>query len=63
MGNGHLLVVCIVLECCAMPEQAESDLRERDQDHYPELMPLPNMACHLDWDSLVQAAHAYESKY
>lgn len=45
-----------------MPEQAETDKWEKDQDQYSELMPLPNTACHLDWDSLVQAAQAYESK-
>lgn len=44
-----------------MPEQAESDPWEQDQD-FSELMPLLNTACHLDWDSLVQAAQAYESK-
>lgn len=46
-----------------MAEQAESDLWDRDQHPDPELMPLPNVACDLDWNSLVQAAQEYESKY
>ncbi|XP_057216516.1 signal-induced proliferation-associated 1-like protein 3 isoform X2 [Triplophysa rosa] len=58
----HLSMQTRPTECWPMPEQAETDKWERDQDHYSELMPLPNTACHLDWDSLVQAAQAYETQ-
>lgn len=53
---------CLFLECGALPEQAESDLWDRDQHPDPELMPLPSAACDLDWNSLVKAAQEYESK-
>lgn len=54
---------CLFLECVELPEQAESDEWDRDQHPDPELMPLPSMAYDLDWNSLVQAAQEYESKY
>ncbi|XP_065142896.1 uncharacterized protein [Paramisgurnus dabryanus] len=47
-------------ECWAMPEQTECEVLEGDQDPDPEPMPLPNTTCQLDWDSLVEAAQAYE---
>ncbi|ROL47554.1 Signal-induced proliferation-associated 1-like protein 3 [Anabarilius grahami] len=47
-------------ECGELPEQAESDVWDRDQHPDPELMPLPSMAYDLDWNSLVQAAQEYE---
>nr|XP_055036605.1 signal-induced proliferation-associated 1-like protein 1 isoform X3 [Misgurnus anguillicaudatus] len=45
-------------ECWAMPEQTECEVLDQDPD--PEPMPLPNTTCQLDWDSLVEAAQAYE---
>ncbi|XP_056586228.1 uncharacterized protein LOC130407432 isoform X2 [Triplophysa dalaica] len=58
----HLSMQTRPTECWPMPEQAETDNWEKDQDQYSELMPLPNTACHLDWESLVQAAQAYETQ-
>ncbi|XP_043077247.1 uncharacterized protein LOC122326433 isoform X2 [Puntigrus tetrazona] len=49
-------------ECVALPEQAESDLWDGDQHADPELLPLPDAACDLDWNSLVQAAQEYETQ-
>lgn len=57
------LTGCFVLECGELPEQTESDFWDRDQHPDPQLMPLPSTAYDLDWNSLVQAAHEYESKY
>ncbi|KAA0720016.1 Signal-induced proliferation-associated 1-like protein 3 [Triplophysa tibetana] len=58
----HLSMQTRPTECWPMPEQAGRDKWEKDQDQYTELMPLPNTACHLDYDSLVQAAQAYETQ-
>ncbi|XP_050949914.1 signal-induced proliferation-associated 1-like protein 3 isoform X1 [Labeo rohita] len=58
----HLHLQTRQTECEGMAEQAESDLWDRDQHPDPELMPLPNVACDLDWNSLVQAAQEYETQ-
>ncbi|XP_016368241.1 uncharacterized protein LOC107708493 [Sinocyclocheilus rhinocerous] len=52
----HLHLQTRQTECGGSPEQAESDLWDRDQHPDPELMSLPSTACDLDWNSLVQAA-------
>lgn len=63
MFLGHIGThCCLFLEYGALPEQAESDLWDRDQHPDPELMPLPSAACDLDWNSLVQAAQEYETQ-
>ncbi|XP_058613193.1 signal-induced proliferation-associated 1-like protein 3 isoform X2 [Onychostoma macrolepis] len=58
----HLHLQTRQTECGALPEQAESDLWDRDQHPDPELMPLPSATCDLDWNSLVQAAQEYETQ-
>ncbi|XP_042634904.1 uncharacterized protein LOC109061604 isoform X2 [Cyprinus carpio] len=58
----HLHLQTRQTECGGSPEQAESDLWDRDQHPDPELMPLPSTACDLDWNSLVQAAQEYETQ-
>jgi len=57
------LIGRLVLECVELPEQTESNLWDRGQHPNPQLMPLPSTAYDLDWNSLVQAAQEYESKY
>ncbi|XP_051532880.1 uncharacterized protein LOC127428500 isoform X2 [Myxocyprinus asiaticus] len=58
----HLSLQTRPTECWAMPEQTESDLWDRNHQTDSELMPLPSTACDLDWNSLVQAAQAYETQ-
>ncbi|KAK9955319.1 hypothetical protein ABG768_015201 [Culter alburnus] len=58
----HLHLQTHQTECGELPEQAESDVWDRDQHPDPELMPLPSMAYDLDWNSLVQAAQEYETQ-
>ncbi|XP_051536828.1 signal-induced proliferation-associated 1-like protein 1 isoform X2 [Myxocyprinus asiaticus] len=58
----HLSMQTYPTECWAMPEQTEFDLWDKDHQTDPEIMPLPSTACDLDWNSLVQAAQAYETR-
>ncbi|XP_051955431.1 signal-induced proliferation-associated 1-like protein 1 isoform X2 [Xyrauchen texanus] len=58
----HLSMQTHPTECWTMPEQTEFDLWVKENHTDPECMPLPSAACDLDWNSIVQAAQAYETR-